>query len=45
MGWNSKSNDKLRIYVNKDLQHIRFNKVDSNNKVYYGPQTSIENIL
>lgn len=44
LGWNSTSDEKLRITEIKEFGHIRFNKVDSKNKVFPGPETSIENI-
>lgn len=44
LGWNSIDNHRLRVTENCKGKTIRLNKVDSNNKVYPGPEPSIEMI-
>ena len=44
LGWNESTNDRIRITEIKKGNTIRFNKVDSNNKVYSGPEPTLEKI-
>lgn len=44
LGWNESTKDRIRITEIKKEKTIRLNKVDSNNKVFPGPEPTLEKI-